>query len=88
MLGQVQALLQGDAKLSIEIEGHTDSIGLPAYDQKLSADRAAAVKAWLVAHGIDAARLATAGFGDTKPVEDNATEEGRAKNRRVELVRQ
>ena len=54
VLGQVQALLQGDAKLSIEIDGHTDSIGRPA-DQKLSADRAAAVKAWLVAHGIDAA---------------------------------
>ncbi len=88
VLGQVQVLLQGDAKLSIEIDGHTDSIGLPTYNQKLSADRAAAVKAWLVAHGIDAARLATAGFGDTKPVEDNATEEGRAKNRRVELVRQ
>jgi len=46
------------------------------------------VKFWLVAHGIDAGRLETAGFGDTLPVADNATEDGRAKNRRVKLVRQ
>ena len=87
VLGQVLAMLQGDAKLSIEIDGHTDSIGLPPYNQKLSADRAAAVKAWLVAHGIEDARLAAAGLGDSKPVADNATEDGRSKNRRVELVR-
>lgn len=88
VLGQVLALLQGDVKLALAIEGHTDSIGTAVYNQKLSADRAVAVKTWLVTHGIEAARLATAGFGDTKPVADNAAEEGRAKNRRVELVRQ
>lgn len=87
VLGQVLALLQGDPRLSLAIEGHTDSIGQPPYNQKLSADRADAVKTWLVAHGIEAARLATAGFGDTKPIADNAAEDGRSKNRRVELVR-
>ncbi len=87
VLGEVLAMLQGDASLSLTIEGHTDSVGLEAYNQKLSADRADAVKAWLVAHGIDTARLTTAGFGDTKPVADNATEDGRAKNRRVELAK-
>jgi outer membrane protein OmpA-like peptidoglycan-associated protein len=87
VLGQVQAMLAANSGLRIAIEGHTDSIGQPAYNLKLSADRAAAVMAWLVAHGVDPTRLTTAGLGDTKPVADNATEDGRAENRRVELVR-
>jgi OmpA-OmpF porin, OOP family len=87
VLAQVQAMLQASSGLQLTVEGHTDSIGQAAYNQKLSADRAEAVKTWLTGHGIDAARLSSAGFGDTKPVADNATEEGRAQNRRVELVR-
>jgi OOP family OmpA-OmpF porin len=62
-------------------------LGAEAYNEKLSADRADAVKAWLVAHGIDGSRLSAAGLGDTKPVADNATEGGRSPNRRVELAR-
>jgi outer membrane protein OmpA-like peptidoglycan-associated protein len=89
VLRQVLALLTQHAELKVAIEGHTDNAGAPTFDNKrLSENRAGAVKFWLVGHGIDADRLDTAGFGDTKPVAANATEEGRAKNRRVELVRQ
>jgi len=89
VLQQVLTLLTSNPQLQIAIEGHTDNAGAPTFNnERLSEDRAGAVKFWLVGHGIDSARLDTAGFGDTHPVADNATEDGRAKNRRVELVRQ
>jgi outer membrane protein OmpA-like peptidoglycan-associated protein len=87
VLDKVRAMLGDDATLQLVIEGHTDSVGQPTYNQKLSTDRAESVRAWLIAHGIDAARLSAQGFGDAKPVADNATEDGRSKNRRVELAR-
>ncbi len=88
LLEQVAALLQNDPSLTIEIQGHTDNVGAPASNLTLSRQRADAVKAWLVTRlGIDAARLTTAGFGDSKPVADNATDAGRALNRRVDLVK-
>lgn len=65
--------------------GHTDSIGSDAYNQKLSERRAAAVKTYLVSKGIDANRIYTEGKGEKQPVASNATREGRAKNRRVEI---
>ena len=88
ILDQVVTLLKNDEALNLEVQGHTDNVGAAAANLKLSQDRAAAVKDHLVAKGgIAANRLTTAGFGDTKPVGPNTTDEGRAQNRRVELVR-
>ncbi len=69
----------------VRIEGHTDDVGSPAFNYQLSDRRARAVLQWLVANGIDRARLESRGYGASRPVGDNATEEGRRHNRRVEL---
>jgi outer membrane protein OmpA-like peptidoglycan-associated protein len=88
LLVEVATLLTDEPALVLEIQGHTDDVGAPDANLRLSRDRAAAVKAHLVTTpGIAASRLTTVGFGDTRPVADNATAEGRAKNRRVELVK-
>ncbi len=87
-LAPVGELLKNDAALKLEIQGHTDNVGQSAANLKLSQDRAAAVKTYLVqTFGITAARLTTSGFGDTRPVGPNTAEIGRAQNRRVELVK-
>jgi OOP family OmpA-OmpF porin len=65
--------------------GHTDSVGSDAYNQKLSVRRAEAVKAYLVSKGIEKNRIYTEGKGEKQPVASNVTNEGRAKNRRVEI---
>ena len=69
----------------IDVHGYTSSVGAPAYNQKLSERRAESVKAYLVSKGIDASRITTKGYGETEPVADNKTREGRAANRRVEV---
>ena len=86
-LGEVAKLLKENADLKLRVEGHTDNVGKSKDNLELSKKRAAAVKDWLSENGVEASRLATEGFGDKKPVADNSTEEGRAKNRRVELVK-
>jgi len=68
------------------VEGHTDSIGSEAYNQKLSERRANAVRDYMEEQGISASRITTKGWGKSKPVADNRTKEGRAKNRRVEIT--
>lgn len=70
----------------IQVEGHTDNVGKPAKNLKLSQDRAASVVTYLVNKGIDRDRLVPKGFGDTQPVADNKTPAGKAKNRRVEFL--
>lgn len=87
VLDQVAALLGENPSLKLSVEGHTDNTGTPERNKTLSLERAKAVVAALTAAGIDAKRLATAGWGQEKPLADNGTEEGRAKNRRVELVK-
>lgn len=70
----------------LRIEGHSDSQGMDDYNQRMSEDRALAVARWLVGNGIECGRLVPVGFGETKPIGDNQTPEGRALNRRIELI--
>ena len=84
---QIVQLLRSNPALKIGIEGHTDNVGDSQSNMKLSELRARAVVAALTAAGIEPARLSAAGFGATHPIADNDSEAGRAKNRRVELVR-
>ena len=72
--------------VSLLITGHTDSQGKDAYNQDLSERRASSVRAFMITHGSDANRLSTDGYGERKPIADNGTKEGRAKNRRVEMT--
>ncbi|MGZ3448057.1 MAG: OmpA family protein [Polyangiales bacterium] len=86
-LQEIAKLLALDPKLKLEVQGHTDDTGSADHNQELSEKRAASVKKWLVEHKVDAGRLTIAGYGATKPVADNKSPEGRAKNRRVELAK-
>jgi curli biogenesis system outer membrane secretion channel CsgG len=86
-LRKILKLLQDDSGLSFEVQGHTDAQGGEKVNGPLSERRAAAVKAWLVAQGIEDGRLTTRGLGATKPLKENDTLEGRADNRRVEFVK-
>lgn len=87
VIEQVAAMLQADPALRLSIEGHTDDIGGAEANRTLSQQRAQGVVAALAAKGIAAERLSAAGFGADKPLAGNDSSEGRAKNRRVELVR-
>ncbi|SFV27736.1 OmpA family protein [Thermoflavifilum thermophilum] len=86
-INQIFNLMQKDPSLKFEIDGHTDNTGNAAHNLTLSQQRADAVKEQLVKMGIDASRLTTKGFGDTKPIDTNDTPEGKANNRRVEFVK-
>ncbi len=85
-LSKVAKLLKEDAKAKIRVDGHTDATGEAGYNLWLSEKRAASVKKFLVDSGISDGRIAIKGLGQTKPVSDNKTPEGRQKNRRVEVV--
>lgn len=85
ILDEVVTLMKSRASIKMGVYGHTDSRGIAAQNLKLSGDRAASVVNYLVQHGIVASRLESQGFGQTKPIADNNTDAGRAKNRRVEF---
>ena len=87
MVDEIYALLQQNPALKLSIEGHTDNTGAAARNQKLSADRANTVMYALAAKGIDISRLKAKGYGADKPLAPNDSEEAKAKNRRVELVK-
>jgi outer membrane protein OmpA-like peptidoglycan-associated protein len=80
------ALTKGDPDSKIVVEGHTDSQGPASYNQDLSQHRAESVRGYLVSHGVAPDRITAQGFGSTRPVADNNSAEGRANNRRVEII--
>jgi outer membrane protein OmpA-like peptidoglycan-associated protein len=83
---RIAAILQQYPDKQISVEGHTDATGSDAYNQKLSEDRAASVRAELVAGGVAPGVITSKGFGKTQPVATNDTPAGRQQNRRVEVV--
>ena len=84
-LDSLMPKLQSDDVVSIKVIGHTDSVGVDTYNQALSERRASSVAAYLLSQGLAPNKLTSEGKGQSQPVADNETEEGRAKNRRVEL---
>ena len=86
LLDRAVALMQQVPTMSLMIIGHTDKQASASYNMQLSEERAQAVKDYMVAQGADASRLMTKGMGETDPVADNATEQGRFRNRRIEFT--
>jgi OmpA-OmpF porin, OOP family len=87
-IGNIAAMLSENPSLKISIEGHTDNTGNPTSNKLLSQNRAKAVMDALIEKGIASSRLSSKGWGQEKPVADNTTPDGKAKNRRVEIVKQ
>ncbi len=85
LLDRVAEILKNNPSLKIEIQGHTDNVGSHDYNIMLSKRRAQAVTDYLARHGISPDRMTVQGFGETRPVASNDTEDGRSKNRRVQI---
>ena len=85
-LAKVSGILQAYPGLKLQVEGYTDSVGGDDYNQKLSENRADAVRDFLITQGVQPDNITSTGFGKAKPVADNDTAQGRAQNRRVQLV--
>jgi OOP family OmpA-OmpF porin len=87
VLTEVAKMLQANASWAMLVAGHTDNVGAKEMNLTLSRQRAESVIAWLAGRGVDKGRLAPAGFGDARPVAENKDDEGRQKNRRVDLIK-
>jgi len=87
ILNTVARVLKDFPKISVEIQGHTDSVGNDAYNKTLSDARAKSVREYLIGQGIESFRMTSIGYGEERPIASNRTTEGRAQNRRVEFVR-
>ena len=85
ILDRLALFLKENRDKRVDLEGHADAVGRETTNLRLSAKRAAAVKDYLVKHGIEASRISVQGFGGIKPIADGKTETGRARNRRVEI---
>jgi outer membrane protein OmpA-like peptidoglycan-associated protein len=85
-LARLSGILSAYPALKLRVEGHTDDIGSEATNLKLSTERAIAVRDYLIGQGVPAASIEVEGLGPSNPVADNATAEGRARNRRVEVI--
>jgi len=85
VLQNITEILKEYPSAKFSIEGHTDSDGSDALNQKLSEDRAAAVKDYLIENGVNTSRLASKGFGESTPIDSNKTRAGKTNNRRVEV---
>lgn len=85
ILRQAASILNANPRLNVELAGHTDSVGTDEYNMELGRKRAEAVKRILVQYGVSADRLMVQSYGESKPIADNGTDAGRAKNRRVEI---
>jgi OOP family OmpA-OmpF porin len=86
-LNRVAASLAAHPELQVEVAGYTDSRGSDLYNQRLSQSRAEAVRAYLIQRGVAPERLSARGYGETNPIDTNATTHGQGRNRRVELHR-
>ena len=80
-------MVSANPTLKISLEGHTDNVGAPVSNQTLSESRAKAVMNALISKGTDKGRLSSKGWGQTKPIAENSSEDGKGKNRRVEIVK-
>ena len=87
LMNEIVGVVNGNPQIKkLSIEGHTDNVGSDKHNKKLSDNRAAAVRTYMVEHGVAQDRLASKGWGETKPIGDNETDAGREQNRRVEFI--
>jgi len=85
ILDRLVAFMNENKDKKVSLAGHTDSVGTEAYNLRLSERRVNSVKDYVVKKGVDSSRISGQGFGESKPIADNKTAEGRSKNRRVEI---